>query len=252
MKEFTLNMKAVNSDRGAALLQDWLPAHTQFDTIVSFIDAVPNNDRLYITGGAVRDFFMGKDPNEAVDLDFVYTGQRSTFLSGDKITQPRTASPFGSFTLLLADSVFADVAFPDSFPCGDRSPHIDQLLLMREHNINGMAVNCCSTQLHDPAGGVIGISEKRVHINEAAWHWLPGHAAEMQLDRLFSFLEKHPGYTVENWQLVTRLAQTGIFQFLDAQDSRADMVRYAKYNKLRQQALLAERQLSLTREAVDV
>jgi len=133
--------------------------------------------KLYLVGGAVRDFFFGR---ELKDYDFVIQGVNKDELDIFLQTVPGKlmdieSRNFGVFKLKLADCDldFLDIALPridiyDEYGRGHKDVQvqtsanltIDDDLARRDFTINAMAVDLINCQLIDPFNGLSDLENK--------------------------------------------------------------------------------------------
>ncbi len=127
--------------------------------------AVLENVRLYLVGGTVRDFLLGK---EVEDLDFAVAGDALSFAR--KFANRMRAS----FVSLDEEHDTARVTFRSDHPymdfCGMRGAGITEDLSARDFTVNAMAVdfsqimNADEAQVIDPHGGVEDLNNGLIRI----------------------------------------------------------------------------------------
>lgn len=133
--------------------------------------AAEKNLRPFLVGGPVRDLLLGR---AVIDLDFTLENESSALARGiGKLINGRVRSypQFLTYKVTADDFPEIDIATarsekyrgPGALPAVSPGSLIDDLT-RRDFSINAIALDVISGEIHDPAGGLPDVENKRIRV----------------------------------------------------------------------------------------
>ncbi|OLF08266.1 hypothetical protein BU204_34645 [Actinophytocola xanthii] len=128
-------------------------------------------DQAFVTGGAVRDFVLGRAADDVRDIDLIYTGDISKLASDLRNRYVLGETLFGNPRVELGDGITVDIfppaspsrvalTLPDALKCADMSG-----------NSLALPLNCAT--VIDPNDGYRDLLRGRTRLLEAGWDAAP-------------------------------------------------------------------------------
>lgn len=123
--------------------------------------------QAFVTGGAVRDFVLGRPSAEVRDLDLVYIGDLDDLVRRLGTRYEVAPTLFGNPSVALSAEVRADI-FPPASPRGVRLP-LTEALEHADMSGNALAMPLDGARIVDPTGGRADLLGGRTRLLEPGW-----------------------------------------------------------------------------------
>ncbi|WP_410596711.1 hypothetical protein [Amycolatopsis sp. lyj-23] len=149
-----------------SLWLEWLLETPRFTCANDFFLLLPPG-QAFVTGGAIRDFVLGRPSAEVRDLDIIYTGDLNDLVRHLGTRYKMTPTLFGNPSVVLSAEVRADI-FPPASPRGVRLP-LAEALEHADMSGNALAMPLDGGHLLDPTGGRADLLDERTRLLEPGW-----------------------------------------------------------------------------------